>query len=123
MQGSYGYRGRHGYAHAASTGFVMGMVETRPGRVFGCDFYEPFFAPPRIHHKSHINVLRASGQVEQLDMLVSFGPTDADIQAALDALDHHGGTPPEHDGATAGARGRHRSSAEERRAGQHDSAR
>jgi prepilin-type N-terminal cleavage/methylation domain-containing protein len=87
VQCSYGYRGRHGICHSPLSSLTLSEVERAQGKVFGCDFYEPFFAPPRIHHKEHINVLRASGSVERVDKVVSFGPLPGGYGVALDALD------------------------------------
>jgi hypothetical protein len=87
VQCSYGYRGRQGIVPDVDATFTVTTFEEHPQRVLGCDFYEPFFAPPRVHHKGHINVLRINGQVERVDRTVSFGPEAEDFQAALDALD------------------------------------
>jgi prepilin-type N-terminal cleavage/methylation domain-containing protein len=87
VQCSYGYRGRHGFARSPSTALCVASIEHGPGKVLGCDYYEPFFAPPRVHHAGHINVLRCNGQVEQVEQVVSFGPRTSDFEAALDALD------------------------------------
>ena len=87
VQCSYGYRGRQGIVDDADEPLRLGLIERSPRKVIGCDFYEPFFGPPRVHHRGHINILRCSGQVEQVDRIVSFGPTEQDFQAALDVLD------------------------------------
>jgi competence protein ComGC len=133
VQCSYGYRGRQGITSDPGGAFSISLLDKRPGKVFGCDFYEPAASSPtyrkqarpsvatadpvtgamptpgaqaeteggsvpapqlrvsagqpRTHHSSHTNVLRCNGQVEQVHTIVSFGPTDADVQAALDALD------------------------------------
>ncbi|MFW6161422.1 MAG: type II secretion system protein [Planctomycetota bacterium] len=87
VQCSYGYRGRQGIVPDAEATFTVATFEEHPQRVLGCDFYEPFFDPPRVHHEGHINVLRINGQVERVDRIVSFGPEAEDFQTALDALD------------------------------------
>ena len=87
VQCSYGYRGRQGFKSSAGTGLTMGMFEQNPGLAFGCDYYEPFFDPPRIHHKAHVNVLRATGRVEDVAAFVSFGPAEVDFYTSLNALD------------------------------------
>lgn len=87
VQCSYGYRGRQGIVPDADAPFTVTAFDEHPQRVLGCDFYEPFFDPPRVHHRGHINVLRINGQVERVDRIVSFGPRADDFQTALDALD------------------------------------
>ena len=87
VQCSYGYRGRYGFARTPRASLRMASIERQPERVLGCDFYEPFFAPPRVHHRDYINVLRCSGQVEPFDKIVSFGPTAADCARAISRLE------------------------------------
>jgi len=88
VQVSYGCRGRQGLVPDAKTAVSLGTIESHPRKVFGCDYYETFTDPPRVHHGSHINLLRCNGMVESLNVIVSFGPKDPDdFQAALNALD------------------------------------
>ena len=87
VQCSYGYRGRQGLVPSAGASFTVSNIESNPQKVLGCDFHEPFFAPPRVHHAGHVNVVRLNGQVERVDATVSFGPTLDDFDRALDALD------------------------------------
>ena len=87
VQCSYGYRGRQDFVASAGSGLTWGMIEAQPTRALGCDYYEPFFAPPRVHHKNHVNVLRGSGRVEDVKAWISFGPGDVDVRRALDAID------------------------------------
>lgn len=87
VQCSYGYRGRHGFTTDPDLPLALGAVDGHPKKVFGVEYYEAFTAPARIHHTTHINLLRCNGQVEQSDLLVSFGPSPEEINAALGALD------------------------------------
>jgi len=87
VQCSYGYRGRHGFTTSPDSPLALGTVDGNPKKVFGAEYYEAFTSPARIHHTNHINLLRCNGQVEQSDLLVSFGPSEAEINAALAALD------------------------------------
>jgi len=87
VQCSYGYRGRQGIVDHPDADLRLITIERAPEKVLGCDFYEPFFAPPRLHHKGHINVLRCNGQIEEVNKSVSFGPAIRDFQTALDILD------------------------------------
>ncbi|MFP4058050.1 MAG: type II secretion system protein [Candidatus Brocadiia bacterium] len=90
VQCSYGYRGRQGLVADATVGLSMAMLERRPEWLLGCDFYEPFFAPPRVHHRGHTNLLRCNGSVGRVDQEVSFGPTVRHIDAAVRSLDRAG---------------------------------
>jgi len=87
VQCSYGYRGRQGIVAEETTALTLSEIERNPQKIIGCDFYETFTAPVRVHHPSHINVLRCNGGVGQVNKIVSFGPEADDFQAALDALD------------------------------------
>jgi prepilin-type N-terminal cleavage/methylation domain-containing protein len=87
VQGSYGYRGRQGLVKSSRTALTLSVLEHHPTKIIGCDFYEPFFDPPRVHHKNHINTLRCNGRVDQTDKLVAFGPTVADLWKAVAQLD------------------------------------
>jgi len=87
VQCSYGYRGRQGLVDDASTPLALARVDGNPQKIIGCDYYETFTSPARIHHSGHINVLRCNGQVEQADEIVSFGPNDEDFIQAVNVLD------------------------------------
>ena len=87
VQCSYGYRGRQGIVSDIHAPFTVTVTEGEPEKVLGCDYYEDFFDPPRIHHSGHINLLRFNGQVERVGTVVSFGPSADDFDAAVAALD------------------------------------
>lgn len=87
VQLSYGYRGGQGLLTDPSQMVTLATVDSHPKKVFAVEFYEPFLVPPRVHHPRHINLVRCWGQVEQMDVIPSFGPTDEDIEAALGLLD------------------------------------
>jgi len=89
VQCSYGYRGRQGFVAQPNVGLTVSSLERHPRKVLGCDFHEPFFDPPRIHHDGHLNLVRCDGQVEQVNEDVRFGPGEGDIQIALDTLDRY----------------------------------
>jgi len=88
VQISYGYRGGQGIITDPATRLAFGLFDKKPKRIFAAEFYEPFTAPVRVNHKRHINVLRCSGQVEQVNATPSFGPADTDFEAAVDLLDN-----------------------------------
>jgi prepilin-type N-terminal cleavage/methylation domain-containing protein len=88
VQCSYGYRGGQGILTDPTTPMTLSELDRNHQKVFACDYYETFTDPPRIHHETHINVLRCNGQVEQINRVVTFGPKDPeDFQAALNVLD------------------------------------
>ncbi len=87
---SYGYRGRHGLVVDPGTPLALATVDGNPRRALIAEYYLTHTAPRRIHHASHINILRCNGSVEQISQAtgyVSFGPTLADKEAALAVLD------------------------------------
>lgn len=90
VQCSYGYRGRQDFIDDADVDLTLGTIESHAQKVFIAEFYETHTLPKRIHHESHINILRCNGSVTQVGQVtgyVSFGPTDDDITTALHALD------------------------------------
>ena len=87
VQCSYGWRGRQGLVADESIALTLAEIDSNPQRVLGCDYYETFTAPLRVHHKLHVNVLRCNGAVEQVREVPSFGPSDEDFEAALGLLD------------------------------------
>ena len=87
VQCSYGWRGRQGLVPSEATALTLSEVERNPQKALGCDYYEPFAAPPRVHHPHHINVLRCNGAVDQVSVTPSFGPDEDDFQLALAAID------------------------------------
>ena len=87
VQCSYGWRGRQGLMDSAALPLTLSEVDRNPQKAIGCDYYEPFASPARIHHDNHINVLRCNGSVEQVSVIPSFGPEPEDFQAALATID------------------------------------
>ncbi len=99
VQLSYGYRGLQGLIKdqalvqailadpTKAPPVTLAIVDSHPKKVFAAEFYEPFFVPERVHHPRHINFVRCWGQVEQENVIPSFGPTDDDFDAALSHLD------------------------------------
>jgi len=87
VQCSYGFRGRQGLAPEAESTLTIAELDNNPTKIIGCDFYERFTNPPRVHHETHINVLRCNGKVEQEGRIVSFGPDEEDFEAAVNGLD------------------------------------
>ncbi len=99
VQISYGFRGLHGLLKdpdliaavladpTKAPPVTLALVDSHPKKVFAAEFYEPFLVPERVHHPRHINYIRCWGQVEQMNVIPSFGPTDEDFDAAIEILD------------------------------------
>jgi prepilin-type N-terminal cleavage/methylation domain-containing protein len=87
VQVSYGYRGGQGIVPDPAKLLAFGLFDKAPKRMFAADYYEPFAMPPRIHHEGHVNLLRCSGQVDQVSLIPSFGPNPEDFDQAVAMLD------------------------------------
>jgi len=99
VQISYGYRGGQGFVKDSALvaaialdptkapPITLATIDAHPKKVFAAEFYEPFLVPARVHHPLHINFIRCWGQVEQKNIIPSFGPNDEDFDLALELLE------------------------------------
>jgi len=87
VQVSYGYRGAQGLLSNPDKPITLALVDSHPKKVFAAEFYQPYLVPPRVNHPRHINYLRCWGQVEQKNLVPSFGPDQEDFDIALTRLE------------------------------------